>query len=80
MKKYSVVFATDKNYIQHLAVALASLLENNKSMKFIVYIISEESQIDENNFKKLKLITEKYDAEIKVRFFKNLNNFKGEPL
>ena len=29
MKKYSVVFATDENYIQHLSVAIVSLLIDN---------------------------------------------------
>ena len=36
----NVVFATDRGYLQHLAVALASLLENNSGMN--IYIINND--------------------------------------
>jgi lipopolysaccharide biosynthesis glycosyltransferase len=45
----NVVFATDRGYLQHLAVALASLLENNSGMN--IYIIN--SDISVSDLKKL---------------------------
>jgi lipopolysaccharide biosynthesis glycosyltransferase len=36
----NVVFATDRGYLQHLAVALASLLENNSGMN--IYVINND--------------------------------------
>jgi len=38
--KYDVVFASDENYIQHLTVAIKSLLQNNKDLTFNIYIIN----------------------------------------
>lgn len=63
MKKYSVVFAIDENYIQHLSVALVSLLQNNDDCKFDIYIIC--SGMSEENFAKLQSIGNKYQATIK---------------
>lgn len=40
MGSYSVVFAADDNYVQHLCVALISLLENNQEQFFKIYIIN----------------------------------------
>ncbi len=60
--KYNLVFATDQNYIQHLSVALISLFENNADLKFNIYVIC--GGIDQENFKKLKLIGENYNATI----------------
>jgi len=62
MKKYSVVFATDENYIQHLSVALFSLLKNNNNCQFQIYVIC--SGISEKYFHKLKLIVNKFDSTI----------------
>lgn len=36
----NIVFATDRNYIQHLGAALMSLLVNNRELPFTIYIIS----------------------------------------
>ena len=61
-----VVFATDRGYLQHLAVALASLLENNSGMN--IYIINNDmSGADWKKLEKLfigkdsKLINSKID-------------------
>lgn len=62
MKKYSVVFATDENYLQHLSVALVSLLINNDDCNFNIYIIC--SGMSEENFRKLKMIGDKYQARL----------------
>ena len=45
----NIVFATDSIYLQHLTVALASLLENNNGMN--IYIINND--ISESDWKKL---------------------------
>ena len=63
MEKYSVVFATDENYIQHLSVALASLLINNDDSKFDIYIVC--SGMSEENFEKLQSIGNKYQTILK---------------
>jgi lipopolysaccharide biosynthesis glycosyltransferase len=63
MEKYNIVFATDQNYIQHLSVALISLLSNNSSLDFKIFIIS--SGLDSDNFQKIKSITEKYKVHLK---------------
>lgn len=62
MERYNVVFGVDENYIQHLAVAILSLLMNNNDSKFNIYIIC--SKLSEEHFNKLRLITDKYEAEI----------------
>ena len=37
--RVNIVFAIDENYVQHMSVALVSLLENNKNIHFSVFII-----------------------------------------
>lgn len=62
MERYNIVFATDKNYLQHTAVAIFSLLENNKELKFSVYYILDE--ISDDNKQKLENIISNYDCEL----------------
>lgn len=62
MKKYNIVFAADQNYIQHLSVSLVSLLVNNKNLNFNIFLIS--NGIDNENFEKLKLITQNYNLNL----------------
>ena len=38
--KYNIVFATDEGYVQHLAVAIKSLLENNSDLELDIYLIN----------------------------------------
>lgn len=47
----NVVFATDRNYIQHLSVAILSLFDNNPDICFKIYIIN--SDISLSDWKKL---------------------------
>ncbi|MFA5322633.1 MAG: glycosyltransferase family 8 protein [Smithella sp.] len=54
----NIVFATDSAYLQHLAVALSSLLENNSEMT--VYIIN--SDISNHDWEKLKIIFDGTDS------------------
>ncbi len=69
----NVVFATDRGYLQHLAVALASLLENNSGMN--IYIINND--ISESDWKKLQKLFEGknsnlIDAKIDDKQIENL--------
>lgn len=59
----NIVFATDKNYIQHLCAALVSLLENNKNLSFDIYIIS--SGMSKKSYRNIQEITDKYNCRIK---------------
>lgn len=63
---HNIVFATDQNYIQHLGVALVSLLENNKTAKFTVFILHDG--MSEENFNKLQGIADKYACDLKSIF------------
>jgi len=56
----NVVFATDRGYLQHLAVALASLLENNSGMN--IYIINND--ISAADWKKLQKLFEGKDSNL----------------
>lgn len=58
MSKFPVVFATDCNYVPHLAVAMQSLLENNKDIRFEVYVISNGLHPSDEN--KLGLIANQF--------------------
>lgn len=58
----NVVFATDKNYVRHLCVALISLLKNNKEQLFKVYIISDG--IPGDVFKNIEAVAKEYGCEL----------------
>jgi len=59
----NIVFATDRNYIQHLCAALVSLLENNKHLSIDIYIIS--SGMSKRNYRNIKEIVDKYNCKVK---------------
>ncbi|NTV92633.1 MAG: glycosyltransferase family 8 protein [Chlorobiaceae bacterium] len=59
----NIVFATDKNYIQHLSAALFSLLENNKDLSFTVYIIS--SGMSEKSYRNIEDIVKNRNCAVK---------------
>ncbi len=59
----NIVFATDKNYIQHLCAALVSLLENNKNLSIDIYIIS--SGMSKKSRRNIEEITNKYTCRVK---------------
>lgn len=58
----NVVFSVDENYIQHLGVALYSLLENNPDTRLNIYIMY--SSLTEKSLKKIDKIASAYDCEI----------------
>jgi lipopolysaccharide biosynthesis glycosyltransferase len=47
MQKYNIVFAADSEYLQHLSVAILSLIENNLENSLNIYIINKSiSSVD----------------------------------
>lgn len=59
----NIVYSSDENYIQHLAVSLVSLLENNQQYPEInIYIIS--NGVSESSKQKLLDITQRYQRNL----------------
>ena len=52
----------DDNFVQHVAVTLCSLFENNEHQRFKVYLV--HSRISRSNRSKLNLFIEKYQHNI----------------
>lgn len=61
-EKKTIVFSTDNNYAQHLGVALQSLLHNNRSLSFHVYILTTD--IHDSHIQNWKEIASPYDCEL----------------
>lgn len=59
-----IAFSSDNNYVQHLGVAMVSLLENNKEMEAITVHILDNG-ITEDSQNKLKRIATQYKRNIK---------------
>ncbi|CEN55999.1 glycosyltransferase family 8 protein [Candidatus Methylopumilus turicensis] len=47
MEKYNIVFASDRGYLPHLSVALASLIDSNSEVTLNIYIINTDIKSDE---------------------------------
>ncbi len=62
MENYNIVFATDENYVQHLCVALVSLLKNNKDQFFKIYIIN--GGIPSQSYKNIETVVEGFQCEL----------------
>lgn len=58
----NVVFACDRNYVQHLAVALYSLFENNRDLSIDVYVLNTD--LEQAAFDKLSLIAARFGQKI----------------
>jgi lipopolysaccharide biosynthesis glycosyltransferase len=56
----NVVFVSDRSYVQHLAVALASLLDNNSGMN--IYVIN--SDLSGADWKKLEMLFDGKDSKL----------------
>jgi lipopolysaccharide biosynthesis glycosyltransferase len=63
MERYNVVFASDRGYLPHLSVALASLIESNSEVALNIYIINTDISPEEW----LNLV--ELDTESKHTFF-----------
>ena len=62
-ERLNIVFASDRNYIQHLSVALVSLLVNNRELAFTVYIVS--SGMTPKDRRNIDEIVKGYDCEVR---------------
>lgn len=62
-KRFNIVFATDRNYIQHLSAALISLLFNNRELAFSVSIISSGMTAKER--RNIDGIVKGYECEVR---------------
>lgn len=54
----NIVFASDNSYLEHLAVSMCSLFENNQGASFDVYIVN--ANIDKSSWRELELLTRRY--------------------
>ena len=70
---YNIVCISDENYIQHTAVMLCSLFENNIDKKFIIYLFT--TGIKEDTQEKLQQLCKRYNAilECKICSIKELS-------
>lgn len=73
-KIYNIVCVSDENYIQHTAVMLCSLFENNINKNFHIYLLSTGIKIDIEE--KLQNLCKQYHAVLtcKVYSTKELSN------
>lgn len=67
MDTKNIVFTADNNYMQHLAVTLISLLENNKSEIFKIFIFS--SDITDANKEKIEQMITPYHCTVEYILF-----------
>jgi len=58
----NIVFASDKGYVEHLAVAMCSLFENNCGVILDVYVLN--SDIDDANWRELEKIANRYGQNL----------------
>jgi lipopolysaccharide biosynthesis glycosyltransferase len=58
----NIVFASDKSYTEHLAVAICSLFENNLGLVFDVYIINAD--MDKASWSGLEMIAKRYGSRL----------------
>jgi len=61
-KIYNIVCVTDENYVQHTAVMLCSLFENNINNHFQIYLFTTGIKIESE--KKLQNLCKQYHAEL----------------
>jgi len=66
--RMNIVFASDKGYVEHLAVAMYSLFENNQELPMDVYVINTD--IDRDTWHNLEAIAERFGKNmIDVKIF-----------
>ena len=68
-RRFSIVFAADEAYTQHLGVALQSMLSSNQDSSFDVYIIS--GGISHQSADKLQIIASNFDCQLTHLVFKS---------
>lgn len=75
--KANVFFTIDKKFVQHFAVTITSLLENNRDLDFSIYLINDiEDKTDLN--KVLDFVKQRYGVAIQLLSFNNdnLSNYR----
>lgn len=72
-----IVLASDNRYVQHCAVVITSIIENNINEDVVFYILTEG--IDENNKEKLHSVEKKYGKTIFIRIVPS-DIVKGLPM
>lgn len=83
MAALNVVFTIDKKFIQHFAVTLISLLENNRDLTVRAFLIHDIS--DQEDLRILdglsEMVAERYGAAVETIFFNNalFDNYKVAP-
>jgi len=43
MEKINILIASDVNYAPYYGVMLTSIFENNKSLSFVIYLLTDET-------------------------------------
>lgn len=71
-KELNVIFSTSKIFIQHLTVAITSLLENNKNLNIKIYIIHNMDDTCVLDMT-IKFIKEKYNIDINLLKVENFD-------
>jgi lipopolysaccharide biosynthesis glycosyltransferase len=74
--KYCISYATDNNYVPHVAASLVSLFENNKKVLFNVYILT--NSVSENHSQNLQTIANDYGQSISFISIDSLINKLSE--
>lgn len=59
-----IIFATNDNFSQHAAVAIASLLDNNRTHNIIIHLFCID--VAEENIKRISSVVTRYNKEIKI--------------
>jgi lipopolysaccharide biosynthesis glycosyltransferase len=59
---FNIVVSSDTQYLEHLAVALCSLFENNRDLAFDVYVLN--TNIDEGSWTKLLGLAKRYGQNL----------------
>lgn len=67
----NVIFSTSRTFVQHLTVAITSLIENNQDLNINIYIIHNLNDLSVLD-KTIYFIKEKYDVNINLL---NVHNF-----
>lgn len=57
-----IIFATNNNFCQHAAVAITSLLDNNKYHNIVIHLFCID--VTEENISKITSITTNFNKEI----------------
>ena len=70
----NIVYASNENYVKHMAASMASVFEQNKKEKrLVVYVLSMGIKMDSRE--KLESVANRYDREMKWIEFDNIRDY-----